>query len=161
MTVSLLTPITLVSYRNMLQQTETTNTVNTHVYALRNWCAWLVSEHYLESDPASRFRPVAHQARGAPQGLKQTEINALLRATSRSRYPERNTAILQLMLQTGIRIGECAALTWSDIVFSERHGQLTIRAGKGNKTRLVPLNGSARQAVATYVAPLLNVAPTL
>lgn len=41
--------------------------------------------------------------------------------------------------------------------FGERSGLLLIRAGKGNKVRSVPLNGSAREAIAVSVAPRLQV----
>jgi integrase len=48
-----------------------------------------------------------------------------------------------------MRIGECAALTWGDIRFGEKQGQVLIRRGKGNKARTVPLNTSARTALAS------------
>lgn len=38
---------------------------------------------------------------------------------------------------------------------------MTIRQGKGNKARVVPLNASARQALAEYVASRLNCEPTV
>src|SRR5712692_4409938 len=40
---------------------------------------------------------------------------------------------------------------------TEVNGLLLVRAGKGNKVRSVPLNASAREALATYVAPRLGV----
>src|SRR5262249_25580670 len=58
---------------------------------------------------------------------------------------------------TGIRLSECAALTFEDITFAERSGLLRVRAGKGNKARSVPLNASAREAIAVYVAPRLGI----
>ncbi len=69
--------------------------------------------------------------------------------------------VRQVLLQTGMRIGECAALDYEDITFGERSGSMNIRGGKGNKARSVPLNASARQALAGYVAPMLSVDPTL
>jgi site-specific recombinase XerD len=60
-----------------------------------------------------------------------------------------------------MRIGECTAVTWGDIRFGEKQGQVLIRRGKGNKARNIPLNTSARTALAAYVAPLLQVEPTL
>jgi site-specific recombinase XerD len=38
---------------------------------------------------------------------------------------------------------------------------VTIRQGKGNKARVVPLNASARQALAAYMASRLNCDPTV
>ncbi len=53
-------------------------------------------------------------------------------------------------------MSECAALTFADVTFGERSGLLRVRAGKGNKARSVPLNASAREALAAYVAPRLG-----
>lgn len=157
-----LTPIALVGYRAALQATAACNTVNTHVAALRAWTRWLHGQGLLADNPAARLKLVARQAPTAPRALQPRQVHALLREAGRSgRYPRRNSAITMLLLQTGMRIGECAALTWADLECGEKTGRVTIRAGKGNKARTVPLNGSARQAVADYAAPLLGVAPTL
>lgn len=154
-------PMTLVGYRNWLQETAAAATVNTHVYALRTWCAWLVANAYLTANPAIRLKPLQQQPKPAPSALQPRQVHALLQAAHQTRYPERNTAILQMMLQTGMRIGECAVLRWGDLAFGERSGTVLIRAGKGNQTRRVPLNQSIRQALATYVAPILQVEGTL
>ena len=107
-----LTPVMLVSYRNELQhrQGKAATSVNTELAALRSWCSWLVDHGYLPSDPAARLRSIGQQRQAAPQGLNHTQVNALLREAARSRHKERDYAIVQLLLQTGIRIGECAAL---------------------------------------------------
>ena len=89
--------------------------------------------------------------------MKSTHINALLRQAQASRDKERNYAIIQILLQTGIRLSECSALTFEDLTFGERSGLLRVRAGKGNKARTVPLNASAREALAMYVAPRLGI----
>ena len=156
-----LTPIVLVGYRNALQHTEATSTVNTHVCALRAFVSWLTTTGYLAVNPALRLKLIGRQGSPAPQALTDTQVNALLRAAARSRHAPRDVAILQVLLQTGMRIGECAALMWEDISFGEKRGTVMIRAGKGNKARCVPLNASARQALAEYAAPVVAVPPTL
>lgn len=156
-----LTPITLVSYRTDLQRAHAPSTVNTHVSALRAWCAWLTEHGYLIENPARRFKLVGRTDPAAPRSLSPKQVHALLRQAAKTRHPLRDLALVQLLLQTGMRIGECAALTWGDIRFGEKQGQVLIRRGKGNKARTVPLNTSARTALADYVAPLLQVEPTL
>ena len=49
----------------------------------------------------------------------------------------------------------------SDIEFGERNGRVIMRSGKGNKARIVPLNASARQALAAYLAPRFGCDPTI
>ncbi len=73
----------------------------------------------------------------------------------------RNYAIVQVLLQTGMRLDECSQLALADIEFGERSGRVTIRSGKGNKARTVPLNASARGALAEYLAPRFGCEPTV
>lgn len=138
-----------------------TSTVNGHLSALRAWCAWLTEERYLEVNPARRIKLVGREAASKREGLSDTQTNALLRQAQVSRDARRNYAIVQMLLQTGIRLDECSQLTLSDIEFGERSGRLKVRQGKGNKARTIPLNASARQALAEYLAPRLNCDPTV
>src|SRR5690348_877554 len=163
LTFSTLTPIALVGYRNYVQRTQrrATSTVNGQVSALRAFCAWLTEERYLEVNPAKRLKLVGRQDISSREGLDDTQANALLRQARTSRDSLRNYAIVQVLLQTGMRLDECSQLTLDDIELGERSGRVMIRQGKGNKTRVVPLNASARQALAEYVAPRLNCDPTV
>lgn len=157
--LAVLTPLALIGYRNELQhkQHKSISTINLRVSALRAWCAWLVEQGYLTTDPAARVKLVSGTAGSKREGLSSSQVNALLRQAQASRDPARNYAIVQVLLQTGIRLSECSGLTLGDITFGERSGTLLIRAGKGNKVRSVPLNASARDALAAYVAPRLGV----
>lgn len=158
-----LTAAALVGYRNELQHQrgKATATVNAELAGLRSWCDWLVDSGHLQSDPAARLRSVGRQGPPAPKGLDDRQVNALLREGSRSRHAVRDYALLQVLLQTGMRIGECAALDYEDVTFGERSGSVMIRGGKGNKARAVPLNASARQALASYAAPAIGVESSL
>src|SRR5260221_9982224 len=159
LTLGALTPIALIGYRNELQhaQHKSISTINLHISALRAWCGWMTEQGYLAADPAAHVKLVGGETSSSRTGLKSVQINALLRQAQLSRDKERNYAIVQVLLQTGIRLSECAALTFEDITFGERSGLLRVRAGKGNKARSVPLNASAREAIAVYVALRLGV----
>jgi len=154
-----LTPIALIGYRNELQheQHKSISTINLRISAIRAWCAWLVDQGYLPLDPAARVKLVVGGSSSKREGLSGSQVNALLRQAQTSRDPARNYAIVQVLLQTGIRLSECSGLTFGDITFGERSGLLLVRAGKGNKVRSVPLNASAREALVTAVAPRLGI----
>lgn len=165
-----LTPIALIGYRNHLQheQQKSVSTINLRISALRAWCGWLVDEGYLTSDPSARVKLVrtasmnkdgsgTSSSSSKREGLTDPQVNALLRQAQASGEAERNYAILQVLLQTGIRLSECSSLRFGDITFGERGGTLLVRAGKGNKARSVPLNSSVREALAVYVAPRLGL----
>lgn len=151
-----LTPITLMGYRNNLQHEQqlSISTINMRISALRAWCAWLVEAGSIPVDPSRRVKLISGATGSKREGLKSKQADALLRKAEkfREKDKERNVAIVQILLQTGIRLSECSALTFGDIIFGERSGRLLVRAGKGNKVREVPLNASARAALASLVA---------
>jgi integrase/recombinase XerC len=99
------------------------------------------------------IRPVRTVRDRRPAGLTDPEIYALLRAAGASRHglAPRNYALVQLMVQTGARVGEVAALRVDDIILNDRSGSVRIRQGKGIKAREVPLNATARRALRTYL----------
>jgi integrase/recombinase XerC len=88
-----------------------------------------------------------------PVGLSDIEVHALLRAAGASSHglAGRNYAMVQLMLQAGLRIGEVAALRVADIIMSDRSGSVRVRHGKGLKAREIPLNATARRALKHYL----------
>jgi len=74
-----------------------------------------------------------------------------------------------LLLATGLRLSELAALDLDDVALSARKGSVTVRNGKGGKYRVVPLNSQAREALAAWLAqsgsracesPALFIGPT-
>jgi site-specific recombinase XerD len=159
LTLETLTPIAFIGYRNELQHELhlSVSTINLRISALRAWSGWLTEQNYLAADPAAHVKLVGEEEASKRSGLKSAQINALLRQAQLSQHKARNYAIIQVLLQTGIRLSECAALTFEDITFGERNGLLLVRAGKGNKARSVPFNASAREAVASYVASRLQI----
>lgn len=91
-------------------------------------------------------------------GAEPCKDTLLARAEGKCDYP-----ILDLYytLWPETLLDECSQLTLEDIEFGERSGRLKVRQGKGNKARTVPLNASARQALAEYLAPRLQCDPTV
>ena len=77
----------------------------------------------------------AQRQRRIPTVLSQTEVRQLL-----DRMQGRSKLMASLMYGTGMRVMECARLRVQDIDFD--YQQITVRAGKGNKDRVVPLPGS-------------------
>lgn len=84
--------------------------------------------------------------RQAPRSLELADQKELLRAIARQKQA-RNRVVALLLLYTGLRIGECAALNQSDVNYSSRKGMLTVRSGKGSRYREVPLNSAVRTAL--------------
>jgi integrase/recombinase XerD len=86
-----------------------------------------------------------------PRVLSRTETKALQGVC---RDDPRDAAIIEVMLQTGIRVGELVALTLDDLVWHENRDTLTylvVRHGKGDKFRRVPLNTRAERLLRDWL----------
>lgn len=87
----------------------------------------------------------------APKSLDRNAVHKLLRDVEHSANL-RNSAIVHVLLHTGLRVSELCALDREDIDMSERKGGVTIRHGKGNVSRTVPLSADTRHHVQKYLA---------
>jgi integrase/recombinase XerC len=63
----------------------------------------------------------------------------------------RDRALAHLLFYTGLRLSECAALNCDDVALSERKGVVTVRRGKGDTYREVPLHKEARASLDAYL----------
>ena len=136
-------------------------TVNRRLNAVKRLTRWAAEESVLPEDVGRRVKAVRVTKRGAPRGLEAREIHALLRAAQHSPQSQghRNYAVLQLILQTGIRLSEAAALEVGDVELRPKSGWLTVRYGKGGKERRLPINSSARDALRDYLETRVHKLP--
>lgn len=74
--------------------------------------------------------------RQVPTVLNSSEQSALL-AQPNPRYPtgQRNKTLIQVLLNTGLRLSEAIHLRWRDIDLTT--GRLHVRQGKGSKDRIL------------------------
>lgn len=86
----------------------------------------------------------------APRALTKEEQKRFIRAAERCRRPK-DKAVAFLLFYTGVRIGECAALDVDDVAVFGRKNRVTIRSGKGDKYRQLPLHSEAVDAVACWL----------
>src|SRR5690606_27312322 len=103
--------------------------------------------------------------RPLPKILSVQQVDHLLDTSRRAMQDESSNpserlragrlhCLLELIYATGLRVSELVALPASA---ARRDQRMIIVRGKGNKERMVPLNNSARQAMADYLA-LRNLA---
>ncbi|MGO9997529.1 MAG: tyrosine-type recombinase/integrase [Acetobacteraceae bacterium] len=144
----------LIAYRqHMVAAGRRPATVNRRLDALRRLCRWARGTGALSADATSNVRPMRTIRNRQPVGLTDIESHALLRAAGASSHglATRNYALVQLMLQAGLRVGEVATLHVGDITMNDRSGSVRIRQGKGLKARDVPLNATARRALKQHL----------
>lgn len=86
----------------------------------------------------------------APQALSRDDQKRLIRTLEH--WPSlRDRAVITLLLYTGLRAGECAALNGDDIQISARRGRVIVRNGKGQTYREVPLNADVRTSMTDWL----------
>jgi integrase/recombinase XerC len=82
----------------------------------------------------------------APRALDEGEQRAFLRAADTC-PSARDRAMATVLFYTALRLSELVGLDVDDVSVSERRGRLTVRSGKGDTYREVPLNSACRKAL--------------
>lgn len=121
---------------------------------IRTFFHFLHTSRLIPHNPTHELIPPERDYR-EPRFLTTQEYRALLQVASRD---VRASAIIMLLLQTGISLSEIVRLSVHDIALPstinhdpQNSGTLQIR-GKGSKGRTLPLNYKANQALSAWLA---------
>ncbi len=87
----------------------------------------------------------------APRALNKDEQKRFVRAVVACRR-SKDRAVALLLLNTGIRISECAALKEHDVSVAGRKNRVIVRNGKGDRYREIPLNAEAKEALSQWIS---------
>ncbi|MGO3927153.1 site-specific tyrosine recombinase XerD [Rhodopseudomonas pseudopalustris] len=128
--------------------------------ALRHLFRFLLAERIRADDPAAILAG-PKRGRGLPKVLSIAEVDRLLTtaktmaeapgSSAQRMRAARIYCLLEVLYATGLRVSELVSLP---IAAARRDARMIAVRGKGNKERLVPLNESAKQAMAHYLAAL-------
>ena len=127
----------------MTKSGYTPKSISRKLNSTRTFYRFLRINEYVTDDPSLLVAHPRYQL-AAPRILTPTEYRALRDA---ARNDPRMFAVIELLLQTGIRIGELAALKLSDI---QKDG-LRIAPQEKHLERTVPLNKRAEEALNKYI----------
>ena len=131
----------------MTKSGYTPKSISRKLNSTRTFYRFLKINEYVTDDPSLLVAHPRYQL-AAPRILTPTEYRALRDAAT---HDPRMFAVIELLLQTGIRIGELAALKLSDI----QKDSLRIAPYEKHLERTVPLNKRAQEALNKYI----NVRP--
>lgn len=119
------------------------------IVTLKSFYAYLVDTEIIARFPFSKLKFRFKQERKLPKTLTVKDVSKILAYFGNMNVDEltsfaklefiRDTALIDLLISTGIRIGEAAAISLRDIIVSER--TLLIH-GKGRKQRLIYISSS-------------------
>lgn len=140
------TPLDVAEFRGyLLRNNQKPATINRCLAAIAAFFAWALEAEILTYDPTRGVKKIK-EVEQAPRSLERREQLALMRAVAASGN-ERDNALVTLLLHTGLRVGEVAALGLQDVEVNQRGGWVHVKDGKGMKARSVPLNVTARRAL--------------
>ncbi len=130
----------------------TSKSISRKTNSTKTFFKFLKSEGLIEDDPAKALEHPKFENK-PPRILTELEYRALRDA---ARSDARIFAVIELFLQTGIRIGELAKLNLSDIDSVSPNPTIHVPTAEGTVERTIPLNKPAQEAVKRY----LEVRPT-
>lgn len=126
--------------------------MNRFVVALHAFFRFAPAQQWTKRDLARDLKTYRLHVPEAPGTLTPAEVRRLIAAVDlHGRNGLRNLAVVQLLLQTGLRVSELAALSVGDLTLHKRSGEVRIRGDKGYVERVLPLNTSARRALSDYL----------
>ncbi|MET0879383.1 MAG: site-specific tyrosine recombinase, partial [Tardiphaga sp.] len=139
-------------------------TVARRLSALRHLFRFLLSEKLRTDDPAAILSG-PKRGRSLPKVLSIGDVDAMLvQAKSLAENlatpiqqrlrDARLYCLLEVLYATGLRVSELVSLP---LTAARRDARMIVVRGKGNKERLVPLNETAKQAMADYLAAMAEL----
>ena len=116
--------------------------------SLKSFFNYLVFEGYNKSSPMELIESPKIVTK-LPDVLSIEEIKLLIKNSELNKdHGIRNSAILETLYGSGLRVSELINLKLSDIHYDDK---LLLIQGKGNKQRLVPLGSISESKVSNYV----------
>jgi site-specific recombinase XerD len=139
-------PQDLEDFKELLKkQRYTSKSISRKINSIKSFFRFCLSEGLLEGNPTQEIsQPKFDQA--PPRVLSRLEYRAL---RDSCRADSRMYAIVEILLQTGMRISELAALQLADVDLERE--VIHIQAQNSREARRIPLNVAAKKAVLDYL----------
>jgi site-specific recombinase XerD len=123
-------------------------TVAKHYRSLQQLFTWLVEEGELAASPMALLHPPTVPEQPVPV-LEDDTLAALLATCSGNTFENRrDSAIIRLLLDTGMRAGELCGLSVADVDFEQ---QIAFVLGKGGRHRACPFGARTADALRRYL----------
>lgn len=129
--------------KDLTESGYTAKSVSRKLNSIKNFFSFLKDEGKISLDPSTEVKHPKYE-NDIPKILKPIEYRSLRDAC---RNDIRATAIVELMLQAGLRIKEIESLKIDDI----KENEIVIESYESHSQREVPLNNSAKSALKRYL----------
>lgn len=123
----------------------TTKSISRKINSIKSFFSYVQAQGLISENPSTGVSHPKYDIK-PPRLLNKIEYRALRDAC---REDLRMAAIVEILLQTGMRISELANLKISDI--DKNTNQITIRAYESHPERIIPINQPAKEALERYL----------
>jgi site-specific recombinase XerD len=124
------------------------STTAKHYRSLQQFWKWLVDDGEITRSPMERMSPPAVPEQPVPI-LTDRELGAMLAVAKGTTFEHRrDTAILRLLIETGVRLGEISGLSLADVDFDQ---DVVFVMGKGRRGRAAPFGAKTADALRRYL----------
>ena len=120
------------------------STVHDYARPVKTFVRFLYTDDILTVDVMAKVKMPRQEKKILP-ALAREDVRAILAACT----TDRDTALVMVMLDTGLRAAELCALKVGD--FNVKTGAVLVRHGKGGKDRVVYAGAKTRRAVIRYM----------
>ena len=134
--------------KDLTENGYTAKSVSRKLNSIKNFFAYLRNEEKISTDPSIEVKHPKYE-NDIPKVLKPIEYRSLRDA---ARNDIRATAIIELMLQAGLRIKEIENLKLEDV----KENSIIVESYESHPQREVPLNNSAKMALKKYLDEVRN-----
>ena len=137
--------------RRDFRKPVSTVTINCYLRDIRVFFNWLDRDYLLSKNPMKKIKQLKTN-RKAKDYISDEEFKRLINILDKSYYPEhRDFAMITLMIDSGMRLGECSVLLVSDISLTKRHIKLRAETTKGRKDRVVYFSAKTEMILRRWI----------
>lgn len=137
--------------RRDFRKPVSTITINNYIRNLRVFFNYLERNYIIRKNPMKRIRQLRTN-RQPKVYLTDDELRRLLAKFDRSYFSEhRDYMMILLMLDSGMRLGECSTLLVSDLELSRKRINLRAEETKGRKERTVFFSPKTEKALRSWL----------
>ncbi len=132
-----------------------TRSIARKISAVRHFLSFLYEEKIISNNPALSI-DMPKISHSIPKILAESEVEQLLEHSYQDKSPIglRNSAMLELLYASGMRVSELISLKLSQVKIQQKGDEILpyiMITGKGQKDRIVALNRKAIEALQQYL----------
>lgn len=135
------------THRHHPDQTLSPHTADGHYRTIKAFFTWCTADGLLDRNPMLNVRHPELPIRLVPR-LSEEQVAKLLGLIEQTKSPQRNLAMIMLMVGCGLRRGEVLGLRVEDVDLQV--GKVTV-IGKGDKEREIPTGVIVTQALRAWL----------